>query len=234
MEGKRDASKILKEVRSKIEPPKKRCCIAIIPAKTLSRRLPHKNFLEVNGTPMTIWTLWKALHCPYIDHVAISTDNIDIVIDKLPQLASPVFSRAMLVARGEDIRHPDVALYWVIRDALKMLTTGVPPIVQDNPTHVVLMQPNVPTLPQEVIDQVVRAVVMERYNVARHYNLEGAETGGCCAYKAHALMEVGIMDAYNFAVWTDDPEVHTLEDLNTVEKIFLQRQEGRLDVDASG
>ncbi len=232
MDGKRDAAEILKGVRSKIEPPKKRCCIAIIPAKTHSRRLSHKNFLEVNGTPMTVWTLWKALHCPHIDHVAISTDNVDVVLDKLPQLARPVFSRGMLVARGKDVRHPDVALYWVIRDALKMLTTGG--YVLDNPTHVVLMQPNVPTLPQEAIDRVVGAVVEEKYNVARHYNLEGAETGGCCAYKAHAFMEVAIMDANNYAVWTDDPEVHDIEDLSLVERIFFQRQEGRLDVNDSG
>ena len=232
MEGKRDAAEILKGVRSKIEPPKKRCCIAIIPCKITSRRLPHKNFIEVNGTPMTIWTLWKALHCPYIDHVAISTDNIDMVIDKLPQLDNSAFSRAMLVSRGEYVRHPDVALYLVIRDAIKMLTTGM--YVQDNPTHVVLMQPNVPTLPQYAIDQVVEAVVEGKYNVARHYNLEGAETGGCCAYKAHALMEVAIMDSDNFAVLSADPEVHTLEDLSIVDRIFFQRQEGRLDVNDSG
>ena len=211
---------------SATNPP--RCCVAVIPAKMVSQRLNEKNFIKVNGTPMTIWTLWKAIQCPYIDHVVLSTDDVDAFLDKLPELDRSAFTDAILVARGPDVLHPEVALYWVIRDALKMATTGG--YFEGNPTHVVLMQPNVPTIPQEVIDRLVKAVVEGKYNVARHYDLEGAETGGCCAYKIQALMEVPIMDADNFAVWTDDPEVHTIEDLNIVDKIFFQRQEGKLDV----
>jgi len=207
-------------------PPKKRCCIAVIPAKVVSQRLHEKNFTKVNGTPMTIWVLWKALQCPYIDHVVVSTDDMEVFLEKLPELDHPVFKDVMAVSRGPDVRHPEVALYWVIRDALSMVTSGG--YVQDDPTHVVLMQPNVPTIPQEVIDRLVKAVVEEHYNVARHYNLEGAETGGCDAYKIQALMEAPIMDADNFAMWSDDPEVHDIHDLNVVDQIFFMRQEGRL------
>ena len=227
-----DREKSVAEVLDRPVPPYKRCCIAIIPAKVVSQRLREKNFIEVNGTPMTIWTLWKAIQCPHIDHVVVSTDDIDVLLEKLPQLDNPVFSQCIVVARGPEVRHPNVALYWVIRDALKMVTSGG--YVQDDPTHVVLMQPNVPTIPQAIIDRLVKAVVEERYNVARHYNLEGAETGGCDAYKIQALMEAPIMDADNFARWSVDPEVHTLEDLSLVDRIFFTRQEGKLDEQIQG
>ncbi|MEI8599500.1 hypothetical protein P4S64_23145 [Vibrio sp. M60_M31a] len=42
------------------------------------QRLPRKNILPVNGTPLIGWTIKAAIDCPYIDRVFVSTDDDEI------------------------------------------------------------------------------------------------------------------------------------------------------------
>jgi CMP-N,N'-diacetyllegionaminic acid synthase len=53
--------------------------LAIIPARSGSKRLPNKNMLEFCGHPLLYWTIKAALESKCIDRVILSTDSIEIM-----------------------------------------------------------------------------------------------------------------------------------------------------------
>ena len=69
---------------------KKSKVLAIIPARKGSKRLPNKNKLDLNGKPLIAWTIESAMKSIYIDDIAISTNDEDIVeIAKLYDIDVP-------------------------------------------------------------------------------------------------------------------------------------------------
>lgn len=195
------------------------CCI--IPCKIDSNRLKSKNFREVNGRPMIIWTVLKAMACPHIDMIAISTDDHEKFKEILPEISLSVFDEVVIVQRGEAYLDPTTPIYNLVLEALNTLDGHG--LLEIAPTHVVMLQPNVPGIPQEVIDDLVGAVVEGSYNVARHFNSSGAMTGGCDAYKVGALTMVQNMDSYNYGRWTEDVEVHDEAELELVDQAMKKR-----------
>lgn len=207
-------------LRSVLSP--ERLCVAVIPCKMSSVRLKKKNVRQVGGVPMVLHTVVKALACPHVDLVVVSTDDSDLLQEEVPQFKSSLFDDSYIIQRSGPACHPDAVVYSIVQDALQLL--GLHGVIKQTITHLVMMQPNVPTLPQVVVDRLVKAVVEEDYNVARHFNTSGAMTGGCDAYKFAAFQSVQLMDAYNFAVWTADAEIHTEEDLIMAEQVFKMRE----------
>ncbi len=62
--------------------------LAIIPARTESKRLPQKNTLPLCGKPLIHWTIEAASYCDRVSRVVISTDG-------------PKTARISTIARGE-------------------------------------------------------------------------------------------------------------------------------------
>ena len=52
--------------------------LAIIPARSGSKRLPNKNILNLAGKPLIAWTIEEAKKSKYIDKVVVSTDSEQI------------------------------------------------------------------------------------------------------------------------------------------------------------
>ena len=52
--------------------------IAIIPARSGSKRLPNKNIIDIMGKPMIAWTIEAALESKIFSEVLVSTDSKDI------------------------------------------------------------------------------------------------------------------------------------------------------------
>jgi len=52
--------------------------LAIIPARSGSKRLPRKNILNLAGKPLIAWTIESAIRSKYIDSVLVSTDSPEI------------------------------------------------------------------------------------------------------------------------------------------------------------
>ena len=48
--------------------------LAIIPAKSFSKRLPNKNIKKLAGKPLIFHTIKSALKCKSITRVIVSTD----------------------------------------------------------------------------------------------------------------------------------------------------------------
>ena len=53
-------------------------CIAVIPARGGSKRIPRKNIKEFNGLPMLAWSITKALDSKLFSSVVVSTDDQEI------------------------------------------------------------------------------------------------------------------------------------------------------------
>ena len=53
--------------------------LAIIPARSGSKRLPDKNILDLLGKPLIGWTIEAATNSKYVDHVVVSTDSQKIL-----------------------------------------------------------------------------------------------------------------------------------------------------------
>jgi N-acylneuraminate cytidylyltransferase len=211
----------VEELRADVMRPK-RLCVAIIPCKMTSKRLPRKNLRLVAGIPMVLHALMKAKSCPFIDMVVVSTDNVEELQKELPQLKSSLFEDVYLVQRSGALCQPETPIYLIVQDALQILARAR--VIDRSITHLVMLQPNVPTLPHEAVDLLVEAVVVKNYNVARHFNTSGAMTGGCDAYKFPAFQSAQLMDTYNFGFMSPDLEIHTEEDLVMAEQVFKMRE----------
>jgi len=53
-------------------------CVAIVPARSGSKRVPHKNKLLFAGQPLISWTIKAAKSTEEIDRVVVSTDDLEI------------------------------------------------------------------------------------------------------------------------------------------------------------
>lgn len=58
----------------------KKGALAVIPARSGSKRLPQKNVLELSGKPLIAWTIESAVNCALFDKVIVSTDS-EIISD---------------------------------------------------------------------------------------------------------------------------------------------------------
>ncbi|CAB1241653.1 CMP-N,N'-diacetyllegionaminic acid synthase [Clostridiaceae bacterium BL-3] len=52
--------------------------LAIIPARSGSKGIPHKNIKNLNGKPLIAWTIEESLKSKYIDKLIVSTEDNEI------------------------------------------------------------------------------------------------------------------------------------------------------------
>jgi len=107
--------------------------LAIIPARSGSKRVPHKNRREFLGKPLILWTIEFALSQPAFDSVVVSTDSeiiasisrsagalvpylrssdlasdnatsVDVALDVLDRMASKSFDRVALLQPTTPVR----------------------------------------------------------------------------------------------------------------------------------
>jgi len=57
----------------------KKTFLAIIPARGGSKRLPHKNILDLSGKPLIAWTIEAAKKSQYLDTIVVSSDDEEIL-----------------------------------------------------------------------------------------------------------------------------------------------------------
>lgn len=54
---------------------KNKTFLAIVPARGGSKRLPDKNMLDLNGSPLFVWSVDAGLKSKYIDEVVVTSDD---------------------------------------------------------------------------------------------------------------------------------------------------------------
>ena len=87
---------------------------AIIPARGGSKSVPHKNIHLLAGKPLIEWTIEVALQTATIDHVVVSTDDIEIA--KLAETLG-----AKVVHRPAELATDEALVIDAVRYSLKYL-----------------------------------------------------------------------------------------------------------------
>lgn len=104
--------------------------IAIIPARSGSKGLPHKNILNLYGKPLIAWTIEAAIKSHQFDRVIVSTDS------KQYGKISEEYG-AEVIYRDESISNDTSSTYDVIKDVFHKINIS-------NVDYFVLLQPTSP------------------------------------------------------------------------------------------
>ncbi|RXJ68987.1 CMP-N-acetlyneuraminic acid synthetase [Halarcobacter ebronensis] len=102
--------------------------LAIVPARGGSKRLPKKNLLPLSGKSLVEWSIEAGLKSNYIDEVAVTSDNNEIL--KLAQK-----SGATIIQRPEELASDTATTFDAIKHTIDNL------IKYD---YIILLQPTSP------------------------------------------------------------------------------------------
>ncbi|TNE86155.1 MAG: acylneuraminate cytidylyltransferase family protein [Gammaproteobacteria bacterium] len=117
-------------------------CIAIIPARGGSKRIPRKNIIDFYGKPMIAWTIEAAQNSGCFDHILVSTDDQEIARVARAYGASVPFLRH---ESADDHSPVSQATLASLKQAEKFWGTDYETVVQ--------LMPNCPTRTDEDIRQ---------------------------------------------------------------------------------
>lgn len=116
--------------------------LAIIPARSGSKRLPHKNTKNFCGKPLLAWTVEAALNSQYIDKVILSSNDPEAIKIATSHGCEVPFIRPDYLAT-DDANSLDV-----IRHALNFF--------ENHYQYVILLQPTSPLRTAEDIDASIK------------------------------------------------------------------------------
>lgn len=107
--------------------------LAIIPARSGSKRLPNKNILDLAGKPLIQWTIEAALDCFEIDTVMVSTDS-----DKIANISKQV-GASVPYLRCSELSSDTASSVDVVLDVIRYYES-----IKENFDAILLLQPTSP------------------------------------------------------------------------------------------
>lgn len=116
--------------------------LAIIPARGGSKRLPKKNLLPLDGTPLIGWSIKEAKRSKYIDTLIVSTDSTEI------QEVARAFGAETPFLRPSELAADETRSIDVVTHALKFYG-------EKTYDCVILLQPTSPLRDVEDIDSAI-------------------------------------------------------------------------------
>jgi CMP-N,N'-diacetyllegionaminic acid synthase len=124
-------------------------CIAVIPARGGSKRLPGKNLRMLAGKPLIGWTIEAAIESGIFDRVVVSTDSWEIAV------VAAQFGAEVPFMRPEELALDDTPTIEVLIHAALELMAGR----ESQYTHLACLQP---TSPLRTADNIREAVNLLR------------------------------------------------------------------------
>jgi len=122
--------------------------LAIIPARGGSKRLPHKNVLDLNGKPLIAYSIEAGLDSSYIDKVVVTSDDDEILT------ISKKYG-AVTINRPNELAS-DIATTF---DAIKHAVDNC-----EKYDYIVLLQPTSPLRNEKHIDEAVELLESKKSN----------------------------------------------------------------------
>jgi len=113
--------------------------LAIIPARSGSKRLPNKNILFLNGKPLIEWTIQAAKKSKYIDDIVITSDS-----DKILEIAK--HNDILALKRSKELATDEATTVDVIKHVLTEFNEY---------DYIVLLQPTSPLRNEKHIDEAI-------------------------------------------------------------------------------
>tara|TARA_B110000444_G_scaffold146817_1_gene137253 strand:- start:8103 stop:8795 length:693 start_codon:yes stop_codon:yes gene_type:complete len=125
---------------------KNKTFLAVMPARGGSKRLPHKNLLDLCGKPLIAWSIDAGLQSKYIDKVVVSSDNKNIL-----DIAAKF--KADIIKRPKKLASDTATSFDVLKHAIDNL---------ESYDYIVLLQPTSPLRNDRHIDEAIE--LMEKKN----------------------------------------------------------------------
>jgi len=219
--------------------------IAIIPAKSVSKRIPKKNIKNLAGKPMIAYIIETALKVKLLDRVIVSTESKEIASIAKKYGAEVPFLRPKKLTRDE------VPVLSVLQHVLKELEKRENYI----PDYVLLLYPTSPLLKSERIEQAINialeknsdSVISGTYDKGHYWiEVEGGyqrfyplkqvnsqsqtplfkENGAIYLTKTEILKRQYVADKTDILIMEEDEniDVDYPEDFKRVEEIILKRK----------
>lgn len=120
--------------------------LAIIPARGGSKRLPHKNILELAGKPLIFWSIDSGLKSKYIDKVVVSSDDNEI-------LSISKKYGAEIIKRPDYLANDTAKTF----DAIKHTIENI-----QKYDYIVLLQPTSPLRNESHIDEAIELLELKK------------------------------------------------------------------------
>jgi len=186
--------------------------VAIIPARGGSKRLPKKNIYPLFGKPLISWSIEACLKSKYIDEVYVSTE--DKSISEVAQshgvkvISRPADLADDLTPKMEAIRHADQFLQNELSQTADILVS---------------VQANSPELKSTDIDKGIELLqennLFEVITISEDMiqNASFRVIKQSCLYNTFLSAHIGV-------VINECTDVHTLEDIQSIEKKYTSEQ----------
>lgn len=169
--------------------------VAVIPAKSDSRRFPGKNMAILDGHPLVFYTIKAAKEAKLIDEVFISTDS-----EKIAEFAKS--QGASVIMRDKNLcgSTPVIEVY---RHALSCINSS-------DITHIVGLQPDHPDR-QISLDATIRFALDKDFDDLISVDSQGEKNGSIRIMKRQALRERELIGSVG-TIMDNATNIHTHED----------------------
>jgi len=181
-----------KSILEKIYMKNKR--IAIIPARSGSKRIPNKNIVDFYGKPMIYWTIQAAISSNLFDEILVSTDCEEIAKLSKSFGANVPFLRDQYY---DDVSAVSEATIYALQQIEKYNNTKYDTIVQ--------LMPNCPLRSRQTIIKLIKSFEKSNHNSM----LSGFYYGMSNPWWAHKVNEDGSFEK----VFNDDIYFNRSQDL---------------------
>jgi len=206
--------------------------VAIIPARSGSKRLPGKNLLPIGGKPMLQWTIEAALGAKSVKRVIVSTEDPATAEVARKAGAEVPFQRPAQLA-DDQASNVDVtlhALHWIQQHDGQM------------PSTVVLLQPSSPLRTAADIDAARELMLLKQATCLLSVSELGFQTSWIKAVDAESVLlpgdqapgaEAGRLCMFNGAIFMIESGVlqETKKFLQPRTVAYIMPRERSIDID---
>ena len=191
--------------KDKITTPK---ILAVIPAKSESRRLTDKNICMVYGKPMLSWALIACNESRYKIETWLSSDSNEILKIGVQYGATPY-------KRDVKLCLDYVEKFLVIKDVITHINNIYPD--DRKPQVVISLQPNSPQIRGEDLDRGIDLFLKSNKNEIFSVNSDLMQDGAFRIMKWDYVLRQETLSTQCGAIVCNLIDVHTPEDINRVE-----------------
>ena len=174
--------------------------LGLIPARGGSKGVPDKNIKMINGKPLIVWTIERALESEMLDRVLVSTDS-----DRIARVA--------LEAGAEVLKRPDE----LATDTASTQDVMVHALNQCPAETLVLLQPTSPCRRAGLIDECIREF--------QEGDCDSLATGFMCDYKEYGTNTLPRQQIQGF--FYDDGNVYVIKASNILKGDRYGKKIGR-------
>lgn len=197
----------LDKISKKIKSYKfKKNIIAIIPARSGSKRLKNKNIININGQPMISWTINAAKNSKLINQIYVSSDS-----RKILDIAKK--NNVKTILRPPNISEDNVPKIEAIRHAIKFLEK------KQKIDIVVSLQANSPNITAIDIDKCISDLLLKKKKEVISLDHELNQNAAIRVMTKETVFNEYLSTYFSCTI-NDAIDIHDKKDLNKIKKIM--------------